>query len=113
VGYDHNYVLRRSAGGGRGAAAEGGRAGVAARVTEPGSGRTMEVRTMEPGVQFYSGNFLDGTIRNRKGVPYQIHSAFCLETQHFPDSVNHPNFPSTILEPGQTYKTTIYAFSAK
>ena len=69
---------------------------------------------MEPGVQFYSGNFLDGTIRNRKGVPYQIHSAFCLETQHFPDSVNHPNFPSTILEPGQTYQTTtIYAFSAK
>jgi aldose 1-epimerase len=87
---------------------------LAARVTDPGSGRTMEVRTMEPGIQFYTGNFLDGTIRNRKGLPYQKHAAFCLETQHFPDSVNHPDFPSTLLEPGKTYRTTtVYAFSAR
>jgi aldose 1-epimerase len=102
VGYDHNYVLRKPDGG----------LTLAARVAEPTSGRVMEVRTTEPGIQFYSGNFLDGTIKNRKGVPYEKHAAFCLETQHFPDSVNHPNFPSTILEPGQTYKTTtVYAFS--
>jgi aldose 1-epimerase len=111
VGYDHNYVLRKAEGGGREAA---GALALAARVTEPNSGRVMEVRTTEPGIQFYSGNFLDGTIKNRKGVPYERHAAFCLETQHYPDSVNHPNFPSTILEPGQTYRTTtVYAFSAK
>jgi aldose 1-epimerase len=103
IGYDHNYVLRK---------AESGGLTLAARVTEPTSGRVMEVRTTEPGIQFYSGNFLDGTLKNRKGVPYEKHAAFCLETQHFPDSVNHPNFPSTILEPGQTYRTTtVYAFS--
>jgi aldose 1-epimerase len=112
VGYDHNYVLRKAEGGGR--AAGGGSMALAAIVTEPKSGRTMGVRTTEPGLQFYSGNFLDGTIKNRKGVPYQKHAAFCLETQHFPDSVNHPGFPSTILEPGQTYRTsTVYAFSAR
>ncbi len=105
IGYDHNYVLRK---------AEGGGLTLAARVSEPKSGRVMEVRTMEPAIQFYSGNFLDGTIKNRKGVPYEKHAAFCLETQHYPDSVNHPNFPSTILEPGKTYQTTtVYAFSAK
>jgi aldose 1-epimerase len=104
VGYDHNYVINTQTGG-------GGQPALAARVVEPKSGRTMEVRTTEPGVQFYSGNFLDGTLRNRKGVPYQKHAAFCLETQHFPDSINHPNFPSTILRPGQTYRTTtVYAF---
>jgi len=104
IGYDHNYVIRQ---------AEGGLT-LAARVTEPTSGRVMEVRTSEPGIQFYSGNFLDGAIKNRKGVSYEKHAAFCLETQHFPDSVNHPNFPSTILEPGQTYRTTtVYAFAAK
>jgi aldose 1-epimerase len=108
VGYDHNYVLRP-----RGNMAGNGLT-LAARVTEPTSGRVMEVRTLEPGIQFYSGNFLDGTIKNRKGVPYEKHAAFCLETQHYPDSVNHRNFPSTILEPGLTYKTTtVYAFSAK
>jgi aldose 1-epimerase len=108
VGYDHNYVLRP-----RGNMAGSGLT-LAARVTEPTSGRVMEVRTTEPGIQFYSGNFLDGTIKNRKGVPYEKHAAFCLETQHYPDSVNHPNFPSTILEPGRTYRTTtVYAFSAK
>jgi len=106
VGYDHNYVLRP-----RGNMAGNGLT-LAARVTEPTSGRVMEVRTVEPGIQFYSGNFLDGTIKNRNGVPYEKHAAFCLETQHYPDSVNHRNFPSTILEPGQTYKTTtVYAFS--
>jgi aldose 1-epimerase len=109
IGYDHNYVLRKAAGG-----EAGGGLALAARVTEPKSGRVMEVRTTEPGIQFYSGNFLDGTIKNRKGVPYEKHAAFCLETQHYPDSVNHPNFPSTILEPGKTYKTTtVYAFSVK
>jgi aldose 1-epimerase len=74
----------------------------------------MDVRTTEPGIQFYSGNFLDGSVKSRTGVPYTLHTAFCLETQHFPDSPNHANFPSTILEPGKTYRsTTIYAFSAK
>jgi aldose 1-epimerase len=109
VGYDHNYVLRK-AGGGTGV----GALTLAARVVDPKTGRTMEVRTTEPAVQFYSGNFLDGTIKSRDGVPYQKHAAFCLETQHYPDSVNHPNFPSTILEPGKVYRsTTVYAFSAK
>ena len=74
----------------------------------------MEVLTTEPGIQFYSGNFLDGTITGKAGRAYQKHAGFCLETQHFPDSPNHPNFPSTILEPGQTYRTTtVYAFAAK
>jgi aldose 1-epimerase len=105
IGYDHNYVLRP--------APAGHAMRLAARVVEPKSGRTMEVRTTEPAIQLYTGNFLDGTIKNRNGVPYQKHSAFCLETQHYPDSVNHPNFPSTILEPGKTYRsTTVYAFSA-
>jgi aldose 1-epimerase len=103
VGYDHNYVLRPLTG-----ALPVRQAAV---VSDPKSGRTMRVQTTEPGVQFYTGNFLDGTIKNRKGVPYQQHAAFCLETQHFPDSVNHPNFPSTILEPGKTYRSmTIYQF---
>ena len=111
IGYDHNYVLRKAGGGGQEANAG---LTLAARVSEPISGRVMEVRTIEPGIQFYSGNFLDGTLKNRKGVAYVKHAAFCLETQHFPDSVNHPNFPSTILEPGQTYRTvTVYAFAAK
>ncbi len=101
VGYDHNFVLRGG----------GGTLTLAARVVEPKSGRTMEVLTTEPGLQFYSGNFLDGSLKNRAGVPYQKHAAFCLETQHFPDSVNHPNFPSTVLDPGKTYKTTtVYRF---
>jgi aldose 1-epimerase len=103
IGYDHNFVLRKAA------TPNGLR--LAARVTEPKTGRTMEVRTTEPGIQFYSGNFLDGTLKSRSGVPYNKHAAFCLETQHFPDSINHPTFPSTVLEPGKTYKsTTIYKF---
>jgi len=104
VGYDHNFVLRGG----------GGTLALAARVVEPKSGRTMEVLTTEPGLQFYSGNFLDGTLKNRAGVPYQKHAAFCLETQHFPDSINHANFPSTVLEPGKTYQTTtVYRFGTR
>ena len=102
-GYDHNYVLTSG----------GGTLALAARVKEPKSGRVMEVLTTEPGIQFYTGNFLDGTLTGKAGVAYRKHAGFCLETQHFPDSVNHPNFPSTILEPGKTYKTsTVYRFSA-
>jgi aldose 1-epimerase len=101
-GYDTNYVLN---GGGKSL-------GLAARVMDPKSGRVMEMFTTEPGVQFYTGNFLDGSIRGKGGVAYNKHQAFCLEAQHFPDSVNHPDFPSMILRPGQTYKqTTSYKFS--
>lgn len=103
-GYDHNYVLTRT---GKGLE-------LAAQVFEPRSGRIMEVLTTEPGLQFYSGNFLDGTITGKAGKVYPLHSGFCLETQHFPDSPNKPNFPSTVLEPGKTYTTqTVYRFSAK
>ena len=103
-GYDHNFVLNR----------EGEGVSLAARVTDPGSGRTLEVRTTEPGVQFYTGNFLDGSIRGKGGQMYQKRAGFCLETQHFPDSPNHPEFPSTVLEPGQRYETTtVFAFSAR
>jgi aldose 1-epimerase len=104
VGYDHNYVLR----GGSGSPP------LAARVFDPRSGRAMEVFTTEPGVQLYTSNFLDGTLKGKGGVVYKQHQAFCLETQHFPDSVHHANFPSVILDPGATYRqTTIYRFSAK
>jgi aldose 1-epimerase len=103
-GYDINYVLNRS---------DAKEPPLAARVREPKSGRVMEVYTTEPGIQFYTGNFLDGTIKGKGGVVYKKHQGFCLETQHFPDSVNHKEFPSTIVEPGKTYKqTTIYQFSA-
>ena len=103
-GYDHNFVLRR----------EGGSVAVAARVFEPESGRLMEILTTEPGLQFYSGNFLDGTITGKGGRLYQKHAGFCLETQHFPDSPNKPNFPSTILRPGDIYKSlTVHRFSTK
>lgn len=103
-GYDHNYVLN---GGGKGTT-------LAARVYEPKSGRLMEILTTEPGIQFYTGNFLDGTLKGKRGVVYQKHYAFCLETDHFPDSLNHPAFPSVVLRPGQTYRqTTIHKFSVK
>jgi aldose 1-epimerase len=83
-------------------------------VTDPSSGRVMTVYTDQPGIQFYSGNFLDGSIVGRGGWKYEIHDALCLETQHFPDSVNHDNFPPTILRPGEVYRTrTIYAFKAQ
>ena len=100
-GYDHNFVLTRPDTG----------LALAARVTEPVSGRTLEVRTTEPGIQFYSGNFLDGSITGKGGTVYRHRTGFCLETQHFPDSPNHPAFPSTILEPGRTYRSrTVWTF---
>jgi len=103
-GYDHNYVLNGG----------GVKLDLAAQVYEPTTGRFMEVYTTEPGVQFYSGNFLDGTLTGKKGVVYKKHHGFCLETQHFPDSINHPNFPSVVLKPGQMYtQTTVYKFSVK
>jgi aldose 1-epimerase len=101
-GYDHNIVLKRN---GPGLAH-------AAHVLEPTSGRVMDVFTTEPGVQFYTGNFLDGTIHGKQGRVYQFRWAFCLETQHFPDSPNKPQFPSTILRPGQEFSSrTVFAFS--
>lgn len=103
-GYDHNYVLNGG----------GVKLDLVAQVYEPTTGRFMEVYSTEPGVQFYSGNFLDGTIKGKKSVVYKKHHGFCLETQHFLDSIHHPNFPSVILRPGQTYtQTTIYKFSTK
>ena len=103
-GYDHNFVLN----------GELGKRKLAARAYEPTSGRQMEVWTTEPGVQFYSGNFLDGTLTGKRGVVYGKHSGFCLETQHYPDAVNHPDFPSVILRPGTEYRTeTTFKFSAK
>jgi len=101
-GYDHNWVLNRS----------GDALFPAAKVTEPKSGRVMEVLTTEPGLQFYTGNFLDGTIRGKGGKVYGPRAAFCMETQHFPDSPNHPSFPSVILKAGSEYHTTtVYRFS--
>jgi len=102
-GYDHNYVLRG-----------GETPALAAVVYEPTSGRVMEILTTEPGVQFYSGNFLDGTIVGTGGKAYPQYAGFCLETQHFPDSPNHPNFPSTILEPGRKLASlTVHRFSTR
>ncbi|MCP5109587.1 MAG: galactose mutarotase, partial [bacterium] len=102
-GYDHNFVLNRSGDG----------LELAARVTEPTTGRVMEVLTTEPGVQFYTGNFLDGTLTGKGGITYQRRSALCLETQHFPDSPNQPDFPTTTLQPGETYQSnTVYRFSS-
>jgi len=103
-GYDHNFVLNRS---GEGLI-------LAASVYEPTTGRSMEILTTQPGIQLYSGNFLDGSLKGKKRVVYGKHQGFCLETQHFPDSVNHPNFPTTFLRPGETYtQTTIHRFSTK
>lgn len=103
-GYDHNWVLKR----------EGTGLSLAAVVTEPTTGRVMEVWTTEPGLQFYSGNFLNGTEGGKAGKQYQFRTGFCLEAQHFPDSPNKPEFPSTVLRPGQTYnQKTVYRFSAK
>jgi aldose 1-epimerase len=103
-GYDHNFVLNR-----KGAGLE-----LAARAYEPTSGRVLEVYTTEPAVQFYSGNFLDGSITGKHGHVYKLRNGFCLETQHYPDSPNHPDFPSTILKPGTTFHSeTIFKFSVK
>ena len=86
----------------------------AASVYEPTTGRVMQVWTTEPGVQFYTGNFLDGTLTGKSGKVYQKRYGLCLETQHYPDSPNHPQFPTTTLRKGATYKsTTIYRFSAR
>jgi aldose 1-epimerase len=103
-GYDHNWVLNGT----------GNALRVAARLTDPKSGRSMEIQTAEPGLQFYSGNFLDGTIKGKGGHVYAHRTGLCLETQHFPDSPNQPSFPTTILQPGKVYTTrTIMTFSAK
>jgi aldose 1-epimerase len=104
-GYDHNWVLNK-----KGSGLER-----VASLYDAASGRYMEVLTTEPGLQFYSGNFLDGKLTNTKGgANYPKHAALCLETQHFPDSPNQPSFPSTILKPGETYRqTTVYKFSTK
>jgi len=86
---------------------------LAAQAYEPHSGRVLEVSTTQPGLQFYTGNFLDG-IRGKQGKVYNRRYAFCLETQHFPDSPNHPDFPSTVLKPGQRFRsTTVYKFSTR
>ena len=100
-GYDHNWVLNRT---GRGLEP-------AARLVDPKSGRTLDIASTEPGLQFYSGNFLDGTLTGKNGHVYKHRTGLCLETQHFPDSPNRPNFPSTILQPGQEYSTkTVFTF---
>lgn len=104
-GYDHNYVLNKS---------KPDTLTLAARVTESTSGMVMEVYTTEPGMQFYSGNFLDGSDIGKGGKPYGIRTGFCLEAQHFPDSPNQPAFPTTQLKPGETYKQrTVYKFKAE
>lgn len=103
-GYDHNYVLTHG----------GGVLAMSATVREPSSGRVMDVLTSEPGVQLYTGNFLDGTLTGKAGIAYKQHFGLCLETQHFPDAVNHPNFPSVVLQPDRVFKsTTVYRFFAK
>ncbi|MBD3672518.1 MAG: galactose mutarotase [Planctomycetaceae bacterium] len=105
-GFDHNWVLDK-----------GGKPGaltLAARVYEPTSGRVMEIHTTEHGIQFYCGNFLDGRLTGKSGQPYVHRGGFCLETQHFPDSPNQPNFPSTIVKPGKPYSSqTVFKFSVK
>ncbi|HXX26819.1 MAG TPA: aldose epimerase family protein [Terriglobales bacterium] len=102
-GYDHNWVLDQA-----------GSLTEAAEVYEPGSGRVLKVLTDQPGIQFYSSNYLDGSIRGKGGVAYAQHSAFCLETQHFPDSPNHPGFPRSELNPNERYHTvTVYSFSIR
>jgi aldose 1-epimerase len=103
-GYDHNWVLN----------ATGDGLHLAAKVYDPASGRTLTVTTTQPGVQFYTGNFLDGTRTGKYGVAYQKNAAFCLETQHFPDSPNQPKFPSTLLRPGQTmHSETVFTFGVR
>jgi aldose 1-epimerase len=103
-GYDHNWVINR----------KGEGLTLAARMYEPTTGRVLEVSTTQPGVQFYTGNFLDDTVTGKHGHVYKRRYGFCLETQHFPDSPNHPDFPSTILKPGETFKSeTVFKFSTK
>jgi len=105
-GYDHNFVLNHTP-------KENGLV-LAARVYEPSSGRFLEVWTTQPGVQFYTGNFLDGSVVGKQGHVYKRRHGFCLETQHFPDSPNHPDFPTTILKPGETFREkTVFRFEVK
>jgi aldose 1-epimerase len=105
-GYDHNWVLDTGS--------AGGKLAEAAEVYESSSGRVLKVLTDQPGIQFYSGNFLDGSIKGKGGTPDELHAALCLETQHFPDSPNHPDFPTTELKPGERYHTvTVYSFSSR
>ncbi len=102
-GYDHNFVID----------AKPGTLALAAEVRDPASGRTMRVLTTQPGVQLYTANHLSG-VAGRGGQTYGPYGGLCLETQHFPDSPNHPNFPSTVLRPGETFRsTTVYEFSAR
>ena len=104
-GYDHNYVIDQ---------AKPGALTPAAEVREPKSGRVMKVSTTEPGVQLYTGNFLDGSVTGKGGKAYKKNFGLCLETQHYPDSPNRPDFPSTVLRPGETFRSsTVYEFSAK
>ena len=103
-GYDHNFVINR----------KGAGMTLAARVSDPTTGRVLEVSTTQPAVQFYTGNFLDGTVTGKEGHVYKRRFGFCLETQHYPDSPNHPDFPNTILKPGETFhQETVFKFSAK
>lgn len=104
-GYDHNFVLNK---------AHDNEMTLAARVHDPKSGRVMEVRTTQPGVQFYTGNFLKGPMKGKNGQVYDYRGALCLETDHYPDSPHHPNFPRTDLKPGETFhQTTVYKFSTR
>jgi aldose 1-epimerase len=125
-GFDHNWVLQSQPASekllrGRaasqlsgGAASAKNRLRLAAKVYEPTTGRELTVETSEPGIQFYCGNFLDGRLRGKSGKPYVHRGGFCLETQHYPDSPNQPNFPSTILRPGEVYRSqTVFTFSAR
>ncbi len=106
LGYDHNWILDK--------AGKTGEMTLAARVLEPTTGRVLEVTTTEPGIQFYCGNFLDGRLTGKSGKSYVHRGGFCLETQHYPDSPNQPGFPSTILEPGNEYRTqTVFKFSTE
>jgi aldose 1-epimerase len=101
-GYDHNWVLKKKP----------GELAMAAQLFDPRTGRQLEILTTQPGIQFYSGNFLDGTITGKGGKIYQKHWGLCLETQHFPDSPNHPDFPNTILKHGEKFtQKTVYRFS--
>jgi aldose 1-epimerase len=103
-GYDHNWILR----------GKNGEMKLAAKLYDPKSGRVLTVTTTEPGVQFYSGNFLDGSFKGKAGVAYAKYAGLCLETQHFPDSPNQPAFPSTVLRPGTTmHSETVFAFSSQ
>jgi aldose 1-epimerase len=103
-GYDHNWVLR----------GKNGEMKLAAKVVDPKTGRTLTVTTTQPGVQFYSGNFLDGSYKNVNGVPYAKNTGLCLETQHFPDSPNQPGFPTTELKPGETMRSeTVFTFGVE